>query len=348
MPIVFDNLKPYKSYVLSEFREDDPDFDSFDTGIIEEVKHVINSAQPRHGEISIQQSEPLTSFGDLRIGFVHYLETRMANWADGVDVKDMIQQIVVVARRGNIVVFCASDNAMAGRLLRSPSNQYPILSLLRGISSGRLNLAFATGQARTLWLSGTHRRIPVKADNKVLSGMDLRFALDPLDDQTFIFTSARCVPETELQGIHQVGITPRKSRAWIGPTYEWDEFVQVTDTFLAHLNAATGSTDDPFPVLSAPLNDASPLDTAYDVALIPLELIADITQLSDEERQEIERWTVQACYEVGDVSGPDFNLDVNLGSQQIGTLTFKLDQTVLPFARYEITTKSVGSGDEAE
>ena len=60
------------------------------------------------------------------------------------------------------------------------------------ISRSTMAAAFLeNGQARTLWLSGVHRRSATKADAKILAGQDLDYSLDPFDDQSFYRSAAR-------------------------------------------------------------------------------------------------------------------------------------------------------------
>ena len=75
------------------------------------------------------------------------------------------------------------------------------LGALQPIGAGFINAAFVRGKAPT-WLSATHRRTTVKADSKVLSGIDLRDALNPVEDQSYYFTAARC--GVDLERIQQL------------------------------------------------------------------------------------------------------------------------------------------------
>src|SRR3546814_4565221 len=77
------------------------------------------------------------------------------------------------------------------------------------------------GQAKTLWLSGIHRRTAAKADAKILAGQDLDYSLDPFDDQSFYWSSARS-RSSSLQ--ITIGVSPKASRAWVGKARSLSDF----------------------------------------------------------------------------------------------------------------------------
>ena len=59
--------------------------------------------------------------------------------------------------------------------------------------------------------------------------MDLQYALDPLGDQSFFFTAARC--KLSKDG-NSVGVSPRKSSLWVGISKNWEDFIKSTEHFL--------------------------------------------------------------------------------------------------------------------
>lgn len=74
------------------------------------------------------------------------------------------------------------------------------------VSAAMLDAAFIGEETSRTSLLGLHRRSPGKADRKTLSGLDLRYALDPVGDQTYAFTSGRAKLRleplmTDLKGI---------------------------------------------------------------------------------------------------------------------------------------------------
>jgi hypothetical protein len=59
------------------------------------------------------------------------------------------------------------------------------------VSAELLDAAFIGEETSRTSLLGLHRRTRSKADRKTLSGLDLRYALDPIADQTYAFSSGR-------------------------------------------------------------------------------------------------------------------------------------------------------------
>ena len=121
------------------------------------------------------------------------------------------------------------------------------------IPPGVLNAALLKGEAKGLWLRGTHARRTTKPDSKNLSGRRLQDALNPLDDSSFSMGSARAELPADpalgrLSGV--VGTTPRKSLVWVSATDGFDQFVQVIRDLLKLIDAtmdAGESVESPFP-----------------------------------------------------------------------------------------------------
>ncbi|WP_461637641.1 hypothetical protein, partial [Leucobacter sp. BZR 635] len=103
--------------------------------------------------------------------------------------------------------------AVADRLLEE-GNLAKSLKL-EPVESEALEKAFLAGAAKSIWLSGGHKRTSIKADSKLLTGIDVRDALDPVGDQSYAYTAAR--GETTFNGRKRiVGVSPERSRVWVG------------------------------------------------------------------------------------------------------------------------------------
>ncbi len=168
------------------------------------------------------------------------------------------------------------------------------------------------GRARTLWLTGTHRRTLVKADNKVLSGIDLEYALDPLDDQTFYFSAARCMPEIGPGPARPVGVVPRSSRVWAGTSKSWDDCRSGITALLSHLEGTPIGEDAPLPWLAVPATSADRLDGAFDISLQPPESLDPIAGASPEEMVELEELAYGVRFDEIQSKGADFSAKVFL------------------------------------
>lgn len=180
-------------------------------------------------------AEANSVYDELDADAFAYRVSRPPSWIrDSADFVDTFNEIVVVARwRRLLAVHCPRDRVEQLQTWLDRSPRPPV----RRIAGPVLEQAVLAGEARGLWLRGTHPRRRTKADAKNLVGADLRDALNPLDDSTFALTSGRAkVPEdpalANLRGT--VGVTPRKSWVWNGPT---ESFGQYVGTALDLLNS---------------------------------------------------------------------------------------------------------------
>lgn len=163
---------------------------------------------------------------------------------------DQINHLILVCRRNRHVAIYLSDTSWRSAIVKQFGKAGSKgLSALYKIGPGLLNAAFVKGAARTLWLSGAHARTSIKADNKILSGIELQDALDPLGDQTYYFTAARCASDFD-KGVVAIGTSPRGSRIWVGSSRSWDEFVNPVTAILKHLEATIKPVDAPIPVVA--------------------------------------------------------------------------------------------------
>jgi hypothetical protein len=137
----------------------------------------------------------------------------------------------------------------------------------------KLNAVFVKGRARTLWLNLVQRRSTLRADHKVLSGPSLQDALDPLGDQAYTFTAARCQNDVAAPR-STYGIAPRKSRLWFKRSRNWTDYTDTVLTLLRALDQSTTEESAPLPVLSIPVHGITPqqLGDAYEISLVPPEV----------------------------------------------------------------------------
>ncbi len=329
MGVEFDLLKPYKTLILAEAADDG------DTVLVEPIIGEFQSLLDLDGkpELDLVTEGPVATFevsrpdapetDKLYAKFLHYSELRAPGWYAGEgEVQDRLNHLIVACQLGQQVAIYVSDSrkrtAATRRIKAGPGNG---LGALRLLGPGRLNAAFVRGPARTLWLSGIHTRVSVKPDNKILSGLDLRDALDPLGDQSYYFTAARSsVPALGLP----VGVSPRGSRIWVGATSNWNDFVQTVASVLYHLDATTERDRKPLPVLAIAAIQPPELAEAHEVAFLPPELAAE-TDLADEVKEQMERWAYQADLKILEAKGDALCASVILDDVSLGTLKLNLD-----------------------
>ena len=131
------------------------------------------------------------------------------------DLTDTYHHIVVVCRKGKLLSISFSDTGARNTIMRAiaNANSGPFLRLEQ-FSPAEIEAAFVESRVRTLWLSGVHRRLVIKPDAKVLSGLELESALDPLGDQSYYFSSIRSTSENEDLAVDGspavIGASPRQ------------------------------------------------------------------------------------------------------------------------------------------
>jgi hypothetical protein len=288
---------------------------------------------------------------NLHTAFFTYVEERPPGWARASNLRDVIHHVVIACRgkdkAKNVVAFFFSDNALRDKAVERVLAKEGELGKLASIPAGRMHAAYVQGQTITLWMSGTHRRDATKVDNKVISGLDLQFALDPLGDQSFYFTAARSRLGGKID--KPVGSSPRRSRLWLGPSRDWNDFSGTTGLLFDALVTAKKPVTNPLPVLASPVLDSGDLDkidTAYDVALIPPELI-DPSAASPETLDQRARLS-GLLLEPVDQDGPDFSLTVKAPAGDVlGTLDVAFDISPQGSASWTVENEEpAGTDDE--
>ena len=151
----------------------------------------------------------------LEVCWFHYSEQRAPPWYKANDLTDTYHHIVVVCRKGKLLSISFSDTGARSTIMRAiaNANSGPFLRLEQ-FSPAEIEAAFVESRVRTLWLSGVHRRLVIKPDAKVLSGLELELALDPLGDQSYYFSSIRSTSENEDLAVDGspavIGASPRQ------------------------------------------------------------------------------------------------------------------------------------------
>lgn len=323
MPLRFSDLQPYKSFVLARMREG-RSVSSVVASILDDIAALFQLSGSG-GRRLVTRGDPETA-GELRVGFLHYIEEQKVTWAaDHAALSDRLNHLALVCRRHRHVALYFSDAgwhpAVLRRLRREADGGF---GALEPIPRGILNAAFVTGEARTLWLSGTHARTSVKADSKILSGIDLRDALDPLGDQSYAFTAARAVSMLDNRRT-PVGVSPGRGGVWLGTTKDWTEFVRTTTALLRHVESVTKPEEAPLPVLAVPAGDASALGSPFDLAILPPELLSDDPSVDPDHRRELELWAERASFRVIDVSGTGLTAEISVDGDLLGTVELTID-----------------------
>lgn len=315
-------LQPYKSFILARIR-DRVKLEPVISAVLDDVEKLLTLDGPGAHRL-VERSDPRRA-GELSVGFLHYVEDQRVTWVSDPAVVDHINHLVLVCRRKRHVAIFLSDPRWREAITRRfDKPRQTGIATLQHIPRGILNAAFMKGATRTLWLSSVHRRTSLKADSKILSGRELRDALDPLDDQSYYFTAARCLTKLEDKSM-PIGVAPRSSRVWIGATNDWDEFRETVTLLLAYLETCTVPENAPLPIIAVPTSDARKVEAAFDVGLMPPEILADDPSIDPLSRQEMERWAYHTDLQITETDGPDLKANISLGGMLLGTVNFTVD-----------------------
>ncbi len=296
-------IRPYASAILLEHTGNDPE--SAVSGIVRQLK--ILKSRERHGRTvtiiasGLTLGEQLTELADPAQqepgieadGFISEVR-QPPNWATVDSQLTQITLDLTVVLRRRLLIAVHADQGLMGAIQtwldRPPRPSY------RRVPPGVLNAALLKGEAKGLWLQGTHARRTTKPDSKNLSGRRLQDALNPLEDGSFSMGSARAeLPANEDFGTLSgtVGTTPRKSLVWISTTDDFDHFVRLIRDLLKLVEATLGageSVESPYPWLSTEVHDLAGVANAY-----------EITTLDVDDLPRTPGWPDEALGSLGDV-----------------------------------------------
>ncbi|WP_244505629.1 hypothetical protein [Methyloceanibacter stevinii] len=270
----------------------------------------------------------------LDVSWFHYEERRSPSWCPGANLEDRTHQAVYIFRKADLVAICFSDPAARNTAVRAiRSAEAAPLNRLKPLSAAETEAAFVESGLRTLWLGGAHRRTPIKADSKVLSGLELESALDPLEDQSFYYSSVRSTSSNkDLAPAGQaaiVGASPRQARIWLGPTRSWGEFATCVEKILDHAADKTGGKlpqRPPIPILARPVDGLDGVKDPYDMAVIVPELNLAEIAAGDEEALALQQFCDAARFKVAEsTQPPGFEAEVFWDDEKLGRLGYTFD-----------------------
>ena len=294
--------------------------------------------------------------GDLEVSLFTYKDQKTPSWCSDLSLKDTIHHLVLLVQKNDHIAIYASESAVKEKIrnyiIDKKKKKEKKFTYLRLIPRGQLNAAFVKGKTQTLWLSGTHKRTAYKIDNKTITGLDLQYALDPLGDQSFFFTAARCkMPDDKYND--PVGISPRKSAVWAGISKDWNDFIESVKLLLTFLEEPKKRNDNPLPILATSLNstdDLKGIGKCYDAAIIPPILLAE-TDVDPDERKRAERWSDLRFEISSQKHSMNFDAKVsfieNSQDLKIGIFSFAFnDEAKLPRISWEVKGEMVTSGTQ--
>ena len=298
-----EELTPFVSLIVAEARERAPRMADLLANLTAWLKE-------RAPIGAIDASDPVNVQGGFSIGRITYQEQRPPPWTSSADLLDLTHHLFLVCSRKNKIAFYASDPALLRQLHTFLEEEAAEpWGLLRKIPPTRLNAAFIRNRTVTLWLSGLHRRTDTKVDNKVITGSNLRYALDPLGDQTFTFTAARSKMQLGRARECSIGVAPRKSSVWTGPSAGLVDFLSQVGKIFDAIPDKKGDPA-PLPCLAIDVQPATELPLvkdAFDASLASVEAFEQ--ELAPEARRQLEEWS-DVALRFRSTKGSSFKADV--------------------------------------
>lgn len=271
-------------------------------------------------ERQILESVSMGTASDLRLHAIVYSERVSPAWYGGGAFRNLTHELLVVAVRDKHVMICASDGIARDRVVKKLKAARPLPpSALAG---------FVGAEAAAIWLNGVHTPTSVKANSKMLNGVSLEYALDPLGDQTYRYSAIRSHPS--IPGLKDlkdrslmVGAAPDSARVWVGRPADWDRFTAQLAAILEHvLSKKPGA--DLYGFLAQPVDSPTGVKEAYEIAIVPGELLSEDV-IGEEEREEARIWAYDASFNVTGTNGLALDVEPFLSGQRLGRLTLKVD-----------------------
>lgn len=323
----FEELEPYKSLILGEMKSTTTKTELV-RDCLDDIREILkldaDSDSRTRTRRGIEDGQT-TYKRELEHGFLHYELEKPVSWTSNQDFTDVENHLALITRRKgtDYIALYLSENSRR-RQIRDKFGMlsYDGLGQLEEIPPERLNAVFFGDQVRTLWMSGMHRRVPVKADSKILSGSDLEYTLDPINDQSFYFSAARS-QHPDIQ--KSIGISPNKSRIWTQRSTSWSDYQRSVKKLLDLLDENEAKLERPLPVL-AEFADPDNVANPYDFVIQPPEILSQDNEQEPQTLNRIEEWSYDVHFDVRDKSSPtDIEVGVKYKGNQIGELAIDLD-----------------------
>ncbi|HVE45131.1 MAG TPA: hypothetical protein VNA57_00085 [Acidimicrobiales bacterium] len=248
-------------------------------------------------------------------GFV-YRQTVKPTWlmADGPLV-DTRHYPIVLMQRASLIAITAEPSVREALRRWTRSSPAPPF---RMISPKFINDALLQGETRSLSLHGTHQRQRRKADSKNIHGPDLRSAMNPFEDSTFMFSSARAAVDEDthkaLQGV--VGATPTSGNVWNRPSNSFTDFRSAIAEVLFDIETAMRGVglEQPFPLLATEVHSLVGVHGAYEVGILGADEVRTLPGTDEGSVDAAELLEHAQLNVIGSPANPDFMLDVGFGA----------------------------------
>jgi hypothetical protein len=158
-----------------------------------------------------------------------YEEERPVTWLPTGATKDRLHHLLMVTMTiDGLMLLTTTDAEHRAVLLQHLKASYfddwkpvPQAVLIKAMVENE--------QLKTLWLAGIHRDTSIKPSSKILSGSNLRDAIDPMNDSSYHAGAVRST---------KGGVSLRNSSVWTGPNASLVAFENRSVILLAAVDAA--------------------------------------------------------------------------------------------------------------
>jgi hypothetical protein len=158
-----------------------------------------------------------------------YGEERPVTWLPTTADKDKLHHLLMVSvTKDGLMVLTTTDADHRAALLRHLQLDH-FIGWKPVEQSVLVKAMIENEQLKTLWLAGIHRDTTVKPSSKILSGSDLRDAIDPMNDSSYLAGAARS---------SKGGVSLRNSSVWTGPNASLQAFEARTVELFTALGLA--------------------------------------------------------------------------------------------------------------
>lgn len=155
--------------------------------------------------------------------------------------------VVLMAYDGYVGVY-ASQEALRTRLaeliefgsIGEEEETLRIRLTAAALSRQEIEAAFVRGKAKSAWLEGLHASNVMKADRKILTGPNLRYAISRQGDQTYVYTAAISeIPDDngKKDSSYRIGVSHSKGTLWTRSTKTFGMFVNEFKEMVSRVKA---------------------------------------------------------------------------------------------------------------
>lgn len=251
------NFSPFASFIAMRARVSHPDKGNF-------VDDVSAALIPPQGWKDVRVMPQPATIGIQPEFVVALTEERPISWDKTWSLENTLHHLLVGFCEGDFALVYVSDSQLKLRLQEALIQGD--IKEWRCVEQDVLNTAFLFDKKlRALWLGATHRSVDVRPNTKVISGSNVREAVEPFGDATFMPSAARS---------GMAGVSLKRSSIWRGGKSSWDSFCTNGWLLINAMREAVQSgnlAQDIHPALASWCGSFAGVSGAYDVCMADAE-----------------------------------------------------------------------------